>query len=79
MARFNYSKREKRWKIYHRLEAKQKRRFLRKMSEEDGFKMLKELHRFAYKLGPKLRLDEIDMAKIKSLAHIHSMFGKVKI
>ena len=78
MARFNYSKREKHWKIYHRLEAKQKKHFLNKMSEKDGFKMLKELHQFAYKLGGEAGFNKLDMVKIKALANVHSVFGKVK-
>lgn len=67
------------WDIYYRLERKHKKTFLKKLTKTDGFRMLDELYRFAYKIGPKSSFKKLDMNKINTLARVHSIFGKVKL
>ena len=78
MAKANYSKRERQWGIYHRLEQKRKARSLKKLSEAGAIKILTELYSFVYESGVKPRLNTLDIAKIRTLANVHSMFGRVK-
>ena len=78
MIKANYSKRERQWSAYHRLEQKRKSCFLRKLSEADGFNLLNELHEFVHKLGARRGLNRLDTAKFKILADVHSMFGRIK-
>jgi len=78
MIKTDYSKRERQWNAYHRLEQKRKAYFLKKLSEADGFNLLNELHSFVYESGVKRGLNKLDMAKIKTLANVHSMFGRIK-
>lgn len=78
MTKANYSKREKQWSIYHRFEQKRKAYSLKGLSEAGSIKILSELHNFAYELGIKPSLNKLDIAKIKTLANVHSMFGRVR-
>jgi len=66
------------WGIYHKLEEKQKNRFLKKLSICGGFKILSELNQFANKLSTKPNFKKLDADKIKTLNAVHSIFGKVK-
>ena len=70
--------RERRWYIYHKFEDEQKKRSLQRLSEVDGFKLLKELFQFACSLNSGLSFKRLNMSKIKVLADIHSTFGRVK-
>lgn len=79
MPEYNYSRRETRWEIHHKLEVKQRKYFLKQMSEEDSFRILKELHQFACKLGDKSEFHRVDMDRIKALADVHALFGKLKV
>lgn len=74
----DYKSRENRWRAYHKLEEKDKELFFKKTSAGDRFKILKELHQFVYNLKDKKSVEKLDMAKIKTLARVHSVFGKVK-
>ena len=69
---------ETRWQIYKKLEPKIKKRFLEKISEEDSLKMLSKLYQFTYNLKKKAADKKLALSKIKTLAEIHSIFGKVE-
>jgi len=70
--------REKKWKLYHKFEEKNKEHFLRRISERDGFSILKELHSFSSNIGSHINFKKIDKTKIKTLTKVHSLFNKVK-
>lgn len=78
-AGLNYNLKEERWDIYHKFEKGQKKYYLERLTAGDGFKILKELHRFAYKSGVKLHFNKLDVAKIETLANVHSIFGRIKV
>lgn len=78
MTELSFKKNEKQWAVYHKWEKKYKMRYLRKLSEADGFRILEELHRFVCKMGTKPSFAESDMSKIKLLAKVHSLFNKIK-
>jgi len=70
--------REKKWKLYHKFEEKNKKHFLRRISTGEGFNILKELHNFARRLGNRTSFKKIDKTKIITLTRVHSLFNKVK-
>ncbi len=70
--------REKKWEIYHQFEDEQKRKFLKNLSVKDGFKAFKELYNFASRAGWVFKNRKFDEAKIKHLAKIHTLFGRIK-
>lgn len=78
MSGLNYKKEEKGWRVYHRFEQRDKKRFLKKLSASEGFKILDELHQFTHKLGTRPSFKKLDMDKIKTLAYVHSIYCKVK-
>lgn len=78
MTKVDYTKRERQWSTYHRWERKRKARFLKRLSEARAIKILTELYSFVYGSGVKPHLNKLDIAKIKTLTNVHSMFGKVK-
>lgn len=79
MKTLNYVRKEKQWQIYHKFEERNKVSFLKEISGNDGFRILKDLHQFAYKLESKINSKKLDIARIKTLSNVHSIFGKVKL
>ena len=77
MARVNCAK-NRCWNTYRKFEKENKRRSLKRLSETDSFNILNQLHQFSLELSSKPRPKELNAAKIKTLARVHSMFGKVK-
>lgn len=69
---------ETRWKKYHHIERKQKMLALKKLSEQKAFRILSELHQFAYASLVPASYNELDALKIKQLREVHFMFGTVK-
>lgn len=78
MTKANYSKRERQWNTYHRLEQKRRLYFLKKLSKGRGFNLLNELHEFMHKSGTMRGLNRLGTARLKILADVHSIFGRVK-
>jgi len=74
----NYNNRKKRWRRYRKFEQEARKVFLNRISAGEGFKILKELHQFVYDLKGKPGLERLNMDKIKTLARVHYIFGKVK-
>ena len=68
---------QRHWDIYHRAERKQKRDFLKRLSEKQSLAILRDLYRFAYNLAGKSKFDILHRDKIETLVRIHSIFGKV--
>lgn len=78
MTKANYSRRDKQWSAYRRLGQKRKACSLKRLSEARAIKILNELYGFVYESGVRPRLNRLDITKIRTLANVHSMFGKVK-
>lgn len=78
MQDFNLSNKQKRWDIYHKFEKEQKAHFLKKLSEKESLGIFRELYRCAYNLSGKSGFNILDKDKIKTLARVHSIFGKIK-
>ena len=64
--------------IYNEFEKKQKRYFLKNLSEKEGIALLRELYSFAARLPNKPRFDILDMKRIEILTKVHLLFNKVK-
>ncbi|GEM_PF-5701469 len=67
---------EKRWRKRHTFEIKNKRNFLQGLSAADSWKMMRELYEFAREFHPGASPATMD--KIKVLARVRALFGKVK-
>lgn len=74
---FNLNRINQRWSVFNNWELGYKKRYLRKLSIKQSFGIYKELYRFAYSIGIEPNFNELDIEKIKTLAHVHSVFGKV--
>lgn len=74
----NLKNTERRWNLAYRYEMAGKKRFLRKLSEQNGFRILQELHKFAYNSKARSTFNILDKDKINTLSKVHSIFGKVK-
>lgn len=72
-----YIRKESKWQTYHKIENSQKARAFKKMPETTSIKSLKDIYHFAYMLGIEKKSRKEDFTKIKTLAYIHSIFGKV--
>ncbi|MBI1884096.1 MAG: hypothetical protein HYZ66_01245 [Chlamydiae bacterium] len=70
--------RKRSWDIVHQFEEKEKRRFLKNLSEKQSFKIYKEMWLFAQRTKMIPRRLVINPDKIKTLASIHALFGRVK-
>jgi len=68
---------QRHWDVYHRAERRQKRDFLKRLSERESLATLRELYRFAYNLTDKSKFNILHRDKIETLVRIHSIFGKV--
>ncbi|MFH1664937.1 MAG: hypothetical protein ABIA77_02200 [Candidatus Omnitrophota bacterium] len=69
---------ERRWRKYYKFEKRKKAQFLRKMSANDGFRILKELYQFAARLRDKTRPERFDRDKVRMLTDVHLLFNRVK-
>jgi len=78
MAKPKRNRREKRWNLYRKSEQENKKHFLKSLSETDGFKILEELYNFAYGVQAKQSFNKSDMAKIKVLSSMRSVFGRIQ-
>ena len=69
---------QKQWKIYQQHEWEHNKTFLRRLSVNKSVKIFKILEDFASKLIKKTDIQKMNMEKIKILAYVHALFGKVK-
>ena len=77
MPEFNYLNEERRWKAYYKFERQRRLSFLRSLSQKDTFVILRGLYSYVYNLSDAA-FSKLDYNKIKALARVHSLFGKVK-
>jgi len=68
---------ERRWARYRGHDNKNRERFLRALSEKDGFNILKDLYEFAYRTSGKSEFAKPNKDKIKTLAEIHSRLNGI--
>ena len=66
-----------RWERLHRFETKYKKQFLTKLSQDEGWRLLRELNELAPKVHTKLALKKLAGEKIETLIYVHVLFGKV--
>lgn len=66
------------WQAYHNFEEREKASFLRNMSEKESLNILRELYEFTDGLKDKRHFTILDNDKIKHLARVHRIFGKIK-
>ncbi len=74
----NYSRRERQWGMYHSLEEKRRIRSLKKLSVAGGIQILDGLLKFMDETGTRRGLHKLDIARVKTLGRVHSMFGRIK-
>lgn len=69
---------EKQWDKINKFEQKLKKRFLCRLTESEGIKILDDLYKFVSPFTGNLNYKKIGLRKTLILAKVHSMFMKVK-
>ncbi len=77
MPRIPISRDLPRWRRYRRWEKVCKASSLQALTEKQSIKALEDLHLFAQALGVGAKYDSADLQKIRVLARVHALFGKV--
>ena len=67
----------RRWEKYRRYALQEKRAFVKRLSSQDGFRILADLYSFALTSHRK-HPPQLHIHKLKNLIHVHRMFSKIK-
>ncbi len=79
MHKFKISRTQKCWDIFHKFERKHQELFLKKLSLNKGFSILKDLYRFSQNITDQTAFRKLNLAKVQILSRIHFMFNKINL
>jgi len=77
MERLNFKGNKRDRILYLKIEKRQKRQFFKNLSTAKSFEIFTELCKFSHSINPNIQFNILDMNKIKTLAKVHKLFGKV--